>query len=306
MPGPPIKPSAPVGLAQRGDGEVIHPGEGSIPILRELEPGCLKIVGTGFYISRYGLVVTAKHVVEALQETSSTLGPAVVAHLVGKDGLHWRDVKRAHLLKGADVAVLQVDNFMQEYPGNPLENLRCTLSLRMPQPGDSLITYAYPENGVLDVRSGGVPTITGDYFPGRFQRLTPPTDYPGLPFLSFESTIDLKGGASGGPVFDSDGRVVAINCRGFDFRGGEFEGQPLSWLVPIPYLLELKVDTFMVPAISWEHAQMPSHRVGKPATITQLVQYGHVLLTEAAAMGIGTKKGQSAASSEAQPDPDAS
>ncbi len=45
-----------------GGGKNIDPGAAVIPIMKELERGRLAIIGTGFYISRYGLFLTAAHV----------------------------------------------------------------------------------------------------------------------------------------------------------------------------------------------------------------------------------------------------
>ena len=53
--------------ALRGDGQPIEPGDGVVPILQEVGLKRLKVVGTGFYITRYGLVATAKHVIEELK-----------------------------------------------------------------------------------------------------------------------------------------------------------------------------------------------------------------------------------------------
>lgn len=68
--------------ALRSDGQPIEPGDGVVPILQEVSSKRLKVVGTGFYITRYGLVATAKHVVEELQMPDELrLRPGFVLHL---------------------------------------------------------------------------------------------------------------------------------------------------------------------------------------------------------------------------------
>ena len=52
----------------RGDGKPVDPMTGVIPIIKEIEKGILQTIGTGFYIARYGLVMTAAHVVWALKD----------------------------------------------------------------------------------------------------------------------------------------------------------------------------------------------------------------------------------------------
>ena len=45
--------------------KIIDPLTGVVPIIKEYEKGILQTIGTGFYISRYGIVI-AKHVIEGL------------------------------------------------------------------------------------------------------------------------------------------------------------------------------------------------------------------------------------------------
>ncbi len=54
--------------ALRGDGREISATQGVVPILRELEKGQTHVMGTGFYITRYGLFLTARHVFDHIIE----------------------------------------------------------------------------------------------------------------------------------------------------------------------------------------------------------------------------------------------
>ncbi len=266
--------------AFRGDGQLIDPGDAIVPILKEVGPKCLKVVGTGFYITCYGLLATAKHVIEDLKPPEGlTLLPSFALHLGPENTLFLRHIRRAHLLQAADVAVVQADNFLESNPMAPLMNLRPRLSAELPAAGEPPVTYAYPENAVLDFNlDGHIPEIRGDYFQGGFLRFVSAPEHPFIRFPYFESTVELRSGASGGPVFDSSGCIIAVNCRGWDFRGSEHEGDHLSYLVPIGHLLELEVDPFMIPPRSWEGAQIPAAKAGRPLTIRNLARYGHVLL----------------------------
>ena len=89
--------------------------------------------------------------------------------------------------------------------------------------------------------------------------------------------IEIRSGASGGPVFDSRGRVIGVNSRGWDFRGSEQEGDNLSFIVPIRELLPLELEPLQVPPISWEDAQIPENRRGQILTVAELAKYGHFL-----------------------------
>ena len=259
----------------------MEPGEVVVPILQEVGFRRLKVVGTGFYITRYGLVATAKHVIqEMIARDGRTLLPGVVPHLGPENRMFMRTIRQAYLLNDADVAVVQADNFLDGYPNDALMNLRPRLSLNVPAPGERIATYAYPENAILDFNiEGHAPEISGDYFAGGFLRFVSPPEHPFLRFPYFESTVELRSGASGGPAFDSSGRIFAINCRGWDFRGAEHErGDYLSYLVPIAHLLDLEIDPFMVPSNSWEAAQIPVARRGHSLTIRELARYRHLEL----------------------------
>jgi hypothetical protein len=267
----------------RGDGQDIHAGEGVVPILLEIEPRRLKVVGTGFYITRYGLVATAKHVIEEFMSEAGEglqLKQGFVPHLSpNSDRLYLRPIRKAFLLSSADAAVLQADNFIERTPVGPLMNLRAQLSARLPMEGARLLTFAYPENAVLDFTAvDAKPTIRGDYFLGRFRRFVPEPEHPFLRFPYFESSIEIRSGASGGPVFNASSRVIGINCRGWDFRGAEHEGDNLSYLVPTGHLLQLAVDLFQLPPQSWEAAQLPNNWRNRPWTIGELARHGHVVL----------------------------
>src|SRR5581483_10751943 len=129
----------------RADGLPIHPGTGILPIVKEVGLGRLLVVGTGFYITRYGLVATAKHVIDDLVLPDGvTIGPAFVVHLQGDDEIVLRKVERAHFLKEIDVGVVQVDSFLKVDPPDALQNLRGALAASLPIEGSHLITYAYP------------------------------------------------------------------------------------------------------------------------------------------------------------------
>ena len=67
--------------ARTGDGRPINPGVGVIPIMKEVTRGKLAIIGTGFYVARYGLFLTAQHVLEDLVDwKTQVVGVGYVCH----------------------------------------------------------------------------------------------------------------------------------------------------------------------------------------------------------------------------------
>jgi hypothetical protein len=259
-------------------GREIAPASCVLPILKEIGPGQLKVVGTGFYITRYGLLATAKHVLEDLCDLKTlTLRTGYVFQDDDQGGFALRRIEAATWSNTADVGIAQVENRIggaKQHPGPA--NRRVRLSLTRPPPGDRLVSYAYPENKVLDFRDPGhVPHLQGTYVVGAFHREVPSQAHPVIPHPHFETTLEIRSGASGCPIF-SNGFVVAIACRGWDFQGGEYDGDHLSSVVPVTQLLPLEARCASVPPESWEYSETPPSRRGSVLTFAELVAYGHV------------------------------
>ena len=262
--------------AQSGDGNTIAPGSGVVPILKQLQRGQLKVVGTGFYITRYGLFATAAHVLSDLAEMDRMeLGVGYVLEDRDGDELVIRRIAFASISNVADVALGQVENTIGNKPGTP--NRRARLSLVTPTEGERLTTYAYPENEILDfTMSDQHPTLRGDYFEGVFERQVPPAQHPFVPYPHYETTLEIRSGASWCPIFNSKGEVAAISCRGWDFRGGEHENNNLSSVIPLGYLLSMNETCARPVATTWENEQIPRSRRGSTLSFGELVAYGHV------------------------------
>ena len=95
---------------RRGDGRRVPTGAGVVPILKEIGEGQLKVVGTGFFVTRYGLFATAKHVLEELVEWDiRSLFRAFVLRDDAQN-LLIRQITGLSLSDTADVAIGQADN----------------------------------------------------------------------------------------------------------------------------------------------------------------------------------------------------
>src|SRR5688572_910708 len=79
--------------ARDGSGKPIEARSGVFPILLELRPGTLKVVGTAFYITRYGLFLTAAHVLlDVFDEKKRERGAMFALHLMEDGKLNLRGV----------------------------------------------------------------------------------------------------------------------------------------------------------------------------------------------------------------------
>ncbi len=220
-----------------------HPSQMStMPIVRFLDDGGAKLIGTCFAIHPTGVAITARHVLdEALgighDQEYRGLGPDCLEH-VGV--FFWSDridVKNnrpyadflaigwffAH--PGLDIAiiklVLPLDNeTKQEIPVRTV-----ALSPGIPKPGIACFGFGYPrmdgrrdENLRLLIEQDFKSTagvIQEVHFPQR--------DASVMPFPCFQTSARFAGGMSGGPIISQTGQVCGVICSGFetdDTEGG--------------------------------------------------------------------------------------
>lgn len=269
---PENKPSA-----YNGKENKINPMTGTVPIIKELQKGYLQTIGTGFYITRYGLVMTAKHVIEGLaSKETKNLENSFICHIPDDKTIILRRILSVSYLSDVDIGVIQADNYLTKYPKDPLMNMRASISTKIPKAGDNLITYAYPENKVMDFTdTKNINRITGDYFEGKFIKYTENSENPSIPFSHYETTIRLRPGASGGPVFHNR-KVIGINCRGWDFGENTPADQNLSYIVPIWAAFPLKIKLIQLPSISWEASQLNEYEKENEITLENLIKMGHI------------------------------
>ena len=264
--------------ALTGDGKTINPGDGIVPILKEIPGKKLIVVGTGFYITRYGLFLTACHVLDDMHNDKNELiSRGFVVHRGSKSNVHFRQILCFHRYKNSDLAIGHAENYFRKVPNNPLMNLRGTLTGVLPQVGSTLVTYAYPENRTLDFSDkANLNEIRGNYFTGKLLRYVPVPEDPIMPCGYLETTIEIRSGASGGPVFTEDGRIIGVNCAGWDFGNIKEGEESLSYVVPVIEGLPIRVSNLELPEKSWELEQIPEYWSGKELDLSLLVKFGHV------------------------------
>ena len=275
MPTPKVIPEG--HKASLGDGREISATMGVVPILRELEVGKLQVIGTGFYITRYGLFLTARHVFDHIIKAADPSSHSLrILHDTG-EGLHIRHVTKFSFAHHADIAMGQADNFMAKFPDNPLINLRAKLTLEIPKPATKLVTFAYPRNRLLDFTDNNKPVkMFADRFEGEFVCVEEPSKYDEHKIESYQTTVPIEGGASGGPIFDEAGRVIALARSSMDFEGGEHEGATTSLVTPLRHGLPLGLENLLLPEKSWEFCVIPNNRRSDALTIRDLAKFGHV------------------------------
>ncbi len=210
------------------------------------------LIGTGFWITETGHLITAWHVIEDnIGQDGVDRGPIYAMQALGSGAAIARVLRKSHKHKIFDLALSETQVFggLHAYPTQPL-----LLTLDEPEIGDPLFTHAFlsRDQKFCDEKYQGVSTSGFDglmaipdlsltyelSFQARvgFGHLTAifkeARDRVLLPFPCFESDIPLYGANSGGPVFDKKGRICGINCT-------SFAGKSISFNIPLKDILEL-------------------------------------------------------------------
>lgn len=161
-------------------------------------------LGSGFFISNDGYVLTNSHVVESAEEiiVRSSDRREFVAKLVGTD-------------KRSDIALLKV-----EAEGLPAVRIGSGKDLAV---GEWVLAIGSPF-GFESSATAGIVSAKG--------RSLPSENY--VPFI--QTDVAINPGNSGGPLFDLDGQVVGVNSQIYSRTGG-FMG--LSFAIPIEVAMDV-------------------------------------------------------------------
>lgn len=140
--------------AQDGSGSLISPHTVIFPILKEIGPNQTRLVGTGFFITKVGHFVTAKHVIQDVLDTSNGTqhGFLHALHFVEDCKCLVRHITHVSVHNSSDLAVGKMDYHVVDATGEPLLNKACRLTTDVPAIGSMVCTYAYPESDRIFIK----------------------------------------------------------------------------------------------------------------------------------------------------------
>lgn len=196
-----------------------------------------RFIGTAFFINHFGVFVTAKHVIqEFLDGRSSPEDDALCGFLVMRDNtvaplrvLH----ASAHLT--ADVAVGRLALLQNRETGEIRPTMSFPMTMKPAPVGQQAFTFAYPQTVVDASQSPQKFQIAPWFFDGAVTQHFPSgRDRVMLPGNVYETCITIKGGASGGPVYDENGNVFGVNSTGID-------GTDISYVSSISDIMDLVI-----------------------------------------------------------------
>lgn len=250
---------------QSENGDVINETDAVFPIITAVE-GEIQIIGTGFYISRNGIFVTAAHCLTDSYGKFQSSQSFQIVHSLPNNQYIFRPTLRAWKSDFADVAIAVAAPVTHDKTGKPLANDVISLTLERPPVGSNVISYGYGGSNIekegkstkLKFQRGFYDGKLLDYFPNGRDRST-------ITWPVWETDIHIHAGASGGPVVSDRGTAFAINTSSLDGM------TDVSYITPIDFILDGIIDS----------VQMVNGEPEKSTTIRELAKSGHISFTPA-------------------------
>lgn len=245
------------------NGRLADPNEVIFPIFRTDSNGLLHFLATGFFVTRYGWFVTAKHVIEDVLDDRGkpNYGLSIIQFSEGRI-YRVRPVTSCVCHDSADVAVGICAPMKHKVTGEPLFNKVLSLEPLLLLPGCPVWTYAYPSTTVVHSEKQHV-NISPNFYVGEVAEFySSGRDRWMLPAPCYRTTITLHAASSGGPVFGPGSAVVGINSTSID--GAE----DVSFVSRIQDILPLGVPD----------VQIEGEEEQRRITISELAEMNHVAL----------------------------
>lgn len=183
-------------------------------------------IGTAFFISAAGILMTAKHnLFDKEENLFDNLG---VYQFFPDNKFILRPIRGGSYSGSYDIAYLLPEEV--RYKNETYFGPALTLTNHKPDLKEQLGMFGYPESRVTyEVKSPAIADFNSkfflgtcvDYHPGGFSLLKNPC---------YQTNIKIPSGASGGPVFDKNGYVFAVASTGFDLSDG---GEDISFVTPV-------------------------------------------------------------------------
>lgn len=224
------------------DGDRIDPNEVIFPIFRTDSQGSLHFLATGFFVTRFGWFVTAKHVVEdVLDEKGDAHSGLCVIQFSENNSYYVRPVAGFACHGLADVAVGVCAPMSHKVTGEPLYNKALTISRMQLVPGMPVWTYAYPGTIVSQGDKQHIQISPNFYVGAVSTYFASGRDRVMLPAPCYQTSIVLHAASSGGPVFGPGGAVVGVNSSGVS------EAEDIPFISRIIDALTLGVPDVLFP-----------------------------------------------------------
>lgn len=228
-------------IAVDGNENIIDPSHVIFPIIRHNNKGIVSLIGTGFFISENGIFITAKHVLLDVIDEAKGRQTDAISLVQFLDGSYIiRPIARCTSHENADISVGIAAEMVSKKTGKTLKNKILKLTSGFAEQNAHVFTYAYPKTTVKQEKTQEL-HFYPEYYDGVVQAHYPyGRDKVLLPGPCTQTSMHIRGGASGGPVFTKEGVVCAVNSTGY-------EDDQLSFITPVEAIENLILSGIRTP-----------------------------------------------------------
>ncbi len=192
-------------------------------------------LGTGFFITRGGLMLTAKHCL--FDKKAKSYNTLFIIQFLDQNNWIRRPMFRSYW-NSSDLTVLIPNNSIPRETAKKFRNPVLPMTTKKPAIGEKIASLGYPKTTILTQEDKiSINTELIWHF-GQVEDFHPQGTHL-LKNSCYQTSMHILGGSSGGPVVNSEGKVFAINSTGSDVIEGL---QPYSFSTPIEHCLDLQVD----------------------------------------------------------------
>ena len=180
----------------------------------------LNVMGTGSLIDQRGLIITNQHVVENANQVwiyPASKDPS--GQLILRESEKFLTIV-INTDKKTDLALLKIIGLPKKTKPIPMANLKDIF------PGEQVFAIGHPEAYFIwSISDGIVSAVRPNYI-----------------WLENEATViqntaAISGGSSGGPLFNSEGKMIGVNTMSYE------QGQSLNFAIAINHVKELIQNT---------------------------------------------------------------
>lgn len=228
---------------------------GIAPVFRiDLAIGKVELIGTGFWVTHAGHLVTAWHVVdENIGPDGVDKGPIFAIQTFPDRSFAVRAFAKTDKHPDFDLALSETTPVDHEGELRTSPIAMALDEVRIGEPVFSFAVLAHNQAFEGDDLPGMTTAIfSGDLSMGTLVQRVPVQfavrlsfgevtnifetmrDRVMLPFPCIQTSVPIYGGNSGGPLFDVRGRICAVNCTSFG-------GNDISFHVPVQGVLQLRL-----------------------------------------------------------------
>jgi V8-like Glu-specific endopeptidase len=217
------------------EGENFEGVEVVIPICKWLDEEMTqyKPIGTSFLISRDGLIVTAKHILEEMKRLNDDKTNFFCILFMPEKKKYKRVPLKPffHTAQISDIGFTQMSLLKKEKTGEFYISKRyLPLSSKKPQIGEFVTTYSMPRES-YSIKVENTINLNPTWCFGRIVAYHK-NGFGILKGSCYETDMVTKHGSSGGPVFNEKGFAIGVNSSGHSNTN-------ISYFTPIEPLLEI-------------------------------------------------------------------